>query len=167
KAMGRLLGFLAPYRWRVLLAVALTAPASLLSLPVPLLIQRLIDHAAVTGGLAWLPRYAGGLALVFATQAVVSLAITRIMGPVGLGVVRDLRHRLYARLQRLDLAYYDRTPTGVIVSRLMDDVGAVQAIVGGPSVAILTDLGTTLAILVLLLCRAPGIALVVVIGLMV
>jgi ABC-type multidrug transport system fused ATPase/permease subunit len=167
KAMGRLFAFLAPYRWRVILAVALTAPASLLNLPVPLLVQRLIDQAAAGGGLTLLPAYAGALVLVFAAQAAVSLAIAGVIGPVGLGVVRDLRHRLYARLQRLDLAYYDRTPTGAIVSRLMDDAGAVQTLITGQTLAILTDLGTTLAILVFLLHRAPGIALVAVIGLVV
>src|SRR4051812_10521004 len=87
KAMGRLFAFIAPYRWRVVLAAALTAPASLLNLPVPLLIQGLIDHAAAGGGLARMPAYAGALALVFAAQAAVSLAIARVIGPVGLGVV--------------------------------------------------------------------------------
>ena len=41
-------------------------------------------------------------------------------------VVRDLRHRLYARLQRLSLSWYDRTPAGGIISRLTDDVTAAH-----------------------------------------
>jgi ABC-type multidrug transport system fused ATPase/permease subunit len=160
-ALGRLGGFLAPYRTRVALAIALTVPGSLLTLPAPLLVQAMIDHAATADGLARMPAYVAGLVAVFAAQAGVAVAMTRVIGPVGLGVVRDLRHRLYARLQRMDLAYYDRTPTGVIVSRLMDDVAAVQSLITGQTMAILTDAGTTLAILGILAWRDAGIALVV------
>jgi ABC-type multidrug transport system fused ATPase/permease subunit len=165
--LGRLAGFLAPYRQRVALAIALTVPGSLLSLPAPLLVQAMIDHAAATGGLARLPLYVAGLIAVFAAQAGVAVAMTRVIGPVGLGVVRDLRHRLYARLQRLDLSYYDRTPTGAIVSRLMDDVGAVQSLITSQTMAILTDAGTTLAILAILAWRDAGIALLVALFLLV
>src|SRR5690606_8062609 len=55
-------------------------------------------------------------------------------------------HGIYERLQRLGLAYYDRTPTGAIISRMMDDVGAIQGFVSGQTVTILTDLGTTVAV---------------------
>jgi ABC-type multidrug transport system fused ATPase/permease subunit len=165
--LGRLAGFLAPYRLRVALAIALTVPVSLLSLPAPLLVQAMIDHAAATGGLARMPLYVAGLVAVFAAQAGVAVAMTRVIGPVGLGVVRDLRHRLYARLQRLDLSYYDRTPTGAIVSRLMDDAGAVQSLVTSQTMAILTDAGTTLAILAILAWRDSGIATLVALFLLV
>lgn len=140
------------------LAVGLTVPGSLLSLPGPLLVQAMIDHAATTGGLSRQPLYVAGLVLVFAAQAVLAVAMTRVIGPVGLGVVRDLRHRLYSRLQRMDLSYYDRTPTGAIVSRLTDDVAAVQSLVTSQTMAILTDAGTALAILALLARRDLGIA---------
>jgi ABC-type multidrug transport system fused ATPase/permease subunit len=156
--LHRLAGFLAPYRMRVALAIGLTVPGSLLSLPAPLLVQAMIDRAATRGGLARMPWYFAGLIAVFAAQAGVAVAMTRAIGPVGLGLVRDLRHRLYARLQRLDLSYYDRTPTGAIVSRLMDDVGAVQSLVTGQTMAILTDAGTTLSILAILCWRDAGIA---------
>src|SRR5262245_48865462 len=148
KTTRRIIGLLAPYRWRVGLALALTALTCLLNLPVPLLIQGLVDRVVATGRLSALPLFALGLLAVFAAQAGVSLANTCTIGPVGLGVVRDLRHRLYARLQRLDLAYYDRTPTGAILSRLMDDVAAVQALITSQTLSILTDLGTTVAIAV-------------------
>ena len=76
-----------------------------------------------------------------------------VIGRIGQGVVRDLRHRLYERLQQVGLAYYDRTPSGAIIARVMDDVGAIQVFVTGQTFTILTDLGTTLAIAALLLWR--------------
>src|SRR5205807_2012224 len=118
----RILGLIAPHRRRVVLCLGLTGLVCLLNLPVPLLIQGLVDRVVATGDLTSLPAFAGALLAVFAAQAGVSLVNTSVIGRVGLSVVRDLRHRLYARLQRLSLSYYDQTPTGVIISRLMDDV---------------------------------------------
>ncbi len=146
---------LAPYRGRVGLAFGLTALACLLNLPVPLLVQRLVDGMASGGASVVLPGYTLALLGVFAAQAGVGLANTLVVGAVGLEVVRDLRHRLYARLQCLGLSWYDRTPAGSILSRLMDDVATVQGVVTGQTFVILTDLGTTLAVSLLLLARSP------------
>jgi subfamily B ATP-binding cassette protein MsbA len=159
--LRRIGGWLAPYRGRIALALGLTITACALNLAVPLLVQGLIDRV-VTAGRWWaLPAYAMGLLAVFAGQAGLGMANTFVIGRVGQCVVRDLRHRLYERLQRLSLAYYDRTPTGAIISRMMDDVGALQTFVTGQTVTILTDLGTTVAIAALLLARSGRLALVV------
>src|SRR5262249_30984705 len=104
----RVHGMLVPHRARVLAAFALTALACLLNIPIPLLVQGLVDNV-VGGGAASLPFYAAALLGVFALQAGVGLANTHAIGRVGLEVVRDLRHRLYARLQRVGLSYYDKT----------------------------------------------------------
>jgi subfamily B ATP-binding cassette protein MsbA len=145
----------------VLLAVALTGLSSLLCLPTPLLIQGLVDRVVADRGLSALPWFAAGLLGVFAAQAAVAVATTYVIGPVGLGVVRDLRHALYAQLQRLGLSFYDRTPAGSIISRVMDDVTAVQAVVTSQTLAILTDLGTTAVVSAVLLARDARLAAVV------
>src|SRR3954469_14681766 len=101
----RLAGWLAPYRLRVGLAVGLTALACLLNLPLPLLIQGVVDDVAAGG--RW-PRLLGFILVllaVFGLQAGISLVNTFVIGRVGQGVVRDLRHQLYAQLQRLELSY--------------------------------------------------------------
>ena len=94
-------------------------------------------------------------------QAVLALSNGLLIGRIGQGVVRDLRHQLYDRLQRLSLAYYDKTPSGAILSRVMDDVGAIQIFVTGQTFTILTDLGTMVAISALLLGRDWRLAVVV------
>src|SRR5207253_6609738 len=127
-ALRRLGDLLSPHRGRIALAVGLAVLACLLNLPTPLLIQGLVDHAAGDPAVV-LPACALGLLAVFAAQAGIGMANGCVIGRVGLRVVRDLRHRLYARLQRVGLSYYDRTPAGAILSRLMDDVSAVQALI--------------------------------------
>ncbi len=108
-----------------------------------------------------LPLYLAGLFAVFGLQAGVGFLNTRVVGRLGQGVVRELRHRLYDRVQRLGLTFYDRTPSGSIIARLMDDVSAIQVLVTAQTVQILTDLGTTVIITGLLLGKNYRLALVV------
>ena len=159
--LRRIGGWLTPYRGRMMLALALTTLACLFNLPVPLLVQDLVDRVVTQNRWNALPLYAFALFGVFAMQSVLTFFNSVVIGQVGQGVVRDLRHTLYERLQQLDLAYYDKTSSGAIIARVMDDVGAIQVFVTGQTFTILTDLGTTVAIAALLLVRDWRLALVV------
>jgi ATP-binding cassette subfamily B multidrug efflux pump len=159
--LRRIGGWLAPYRGRMALALALTTLACLFNLPVPLLVQELVDRVVTQNRWNALPWYALALFGVFAVQALLTLCHSLVIGQIGQGVVRDLRHQLYERLQQLGLAYYDKTSSGAIIARVMDDVGAIQLFVTGQTFTILTDLGTTIAVAALLLARDWRLALVV------
>jgi len=158
-AFNRIIVLLRPHHRRLSLAILLTLSACLLSFPVPPLMRTLVDDALPAGATV-VAAYALALLAVYALQASVSLAATGVTGEVGLAVVRDLRHRLYARLQRLSLAYYDRTPPGAIISRLMDDVTAVQSVITTQTLAVLADLGTALVLGGWLLMQSPRLFLV-------
>jgi subfamily B ATP-binding cassette protein MsbA len=142
-----------------LLACGLALLTCLLNLPIPLLVRGLIDRTAAGEGPLVLPAYVSGLLAVCLIQAAVNLGNARIMGRVGLEIARDLRHGLYARLQRIGVSYYDKTPAGVILSRLTDDVTAVQNLISGQTLAILTDLGTAVVVSLLLLWQSPRLFL--------
>ncbi len=159
--LRRVSALIRPYRGQIRLAFGLTVLACLMNLPVPLLVQGLIDHLVRGAALAVLPLYVLGLLLVFGVQTATGVGSSLLMSSAGLGVVRDLRHRLYARMQRLCLSWYDRTPAGSIISRLVDDVAAVQSLITSQSLTILTDLGTTVVISIWLLLTSPRLFLVV------
>ncbi|HTK78380.1 MAG TPA: ABC transporter ATP-binding protein [Gemmataceae bacterium] len=159
-SLRRVGGLLHPYRWRLVLAFGLTALACLLNLALPLLLQRLIDGATAADSSAPLPAYAVGLLAAYATQAGATAGAVAVAGGVGLSVVRDLRRRLYAHLQELPLSYYDSTPTGAVISRVTDDVAAVQVVVGCSTLTAVTELGTALAVAGLLLWESPRLFLV-------
>ena len=142
-------------------ALALTTVACLLNLPAPLLIQGLVDQVIGSGRWQILPLYAITFLGVCALQAGFNRANTLVIGRLGQSVVRDLRHCLYEKLQRLDIAYFDRTATGSIISRVMDDVAAIQTLVTTQAVTILTDLGTASVVSTMILCRSAPVALVV------
>ncbi len=161
-SLRRLGGLLAPYRKRILFALALTVLACVLSLPIPLLMQALVDQVLQAGRVAVLPWILLSLLFVYLAQAGANLTSGLVIGRVGLEVVRELRHRLYHRLQRFSLAYYDKTPAGAILARVMDDVAAVQGLVTSQTLTILTDLGTTAVILIWFACCHPLLLAVVV-----
>jgi ABC-type multidrug transport system fused ATPase/permease subunit len=161
--LRRIGGWLSPYRRQVFVALFLTALACLFNLPVPLLVQGLVDRIVTQNRWNALPLYAVLLLCVFVTQALLALANGLVIGRIGQGVVRDLRHKLYERLQQLSLAYYDKTSSGAIIARIMDDVGAISVFVTSQTFTILTDLGTTLAIAGLLVWRNWRLAAAVVV----
>lgn len=158
----RIRDWLRPYGQWVGLASFLTAVAVVVNMQSPLIVQGLVDDVVAPRAWNQLPWYAAALLGVFVAQAAIGFANTMVVGHVGQRLVRDMRHKLYERLQQLSLGYYDRTPTGSVISRMMDDVGAVQTFVTGQTFTILTDLGTTFAISGLLFWRNWRLALVVV-----
>ena len=156
----RIWHWLQPYRHWVLVASLLTGLACVLNLAAPLLVQELIDQVITAGHWERLPFYPLALFAVFVGQAILGMVNGLVISHVGQSLVRNLRHEVYDKLQRLGLSYYDKTPTGSIIARIMDDVGAIQMFVTGQSFSILTDLATTLAITVLLFTRNFRLALV-------
>jgi ABC-type multidrug transport system fused ATPase/permease subunit len=148
-------GLLRPHRRRVALAAALTAAGCLLTLAVPLLVQRAVDHAAgrpsMPVGVA-----AGLLAAAVLAQAGCGLAATAVMGRVAADVACRLRRRVYERLLRAEAG----AAPGVMLSRLTDDVACVQNLVSAQTVGVLTDLGTAAVVAGWLLWHSPPLFLV-------
>jgi ABC-type multidrug transport system fused ATPase/permease subunit len=161
KTLSRIGRWLAPYRGRMTLALILTTLACLAILAVPLLVQELVDRVVTQNRWNALPVYAIALFGIFGAQTVLTFFNSLIVGQIGQGIVRDLRHLLYERLQQLDLAYYDKTSSGTIIARVMDDVGSIQVFITGQTFTILTDLATTVAIAALLFTRSWRLALLV------
>lgn len=127
----------------------------------PLIVQGLVDDVVAPQRWDRLPVFASAFAAVLMAQALIGFANTLVVGHVGQRLVREMRHQLYERLQELSLGFYDKTPTGAIISRMMDDIGAIQTFITGQTFTILTDLGTTLAISLLLVSRNWRLALMV------
>lgn len=157
----RIRGWLAPYKRWVVLASFFTTLGVLVNMQGPLIVQGLVDDVVAPQRWDRLPLFASAFAAVLMAQALIGFANTLVVGHVGQRLVREMRHQLYERLQELSLSFYDKTPTGAIISRMMDDIGAIQTFITGQTFTILTDLGTTLAISLLLVSRNWRLALMV------
>src|SRR3954467_7223208 len=125
----RLLGFLRPYRRGVVLSGALAACAMAMTAAIPWLTGRAIDQmrAGDRSGLRTL-----ALAVLAAGVLRIAMTVARrlIAGRVSLGVELDLRQRMYAHFQSLELAFFDRQQTGQLMSRATVDLQSVRFFLG-------------------------------------
>jgi ABC-type multidrug transport system fused ATPase/permease subunit len=151
----------APHKTRVLLALSLAVLACLFSLASPLLVEQVLTRAGERHGLAVLLAPALMLLVVVMVQAVASTGNSWLLATVALDVVRSLRRQLYEQLQRMPLAWFDRTPTGAIMSRLTEDVSVVQNLASGQTLVTLLDISTAIAAAGWLASRSWKLAAVV------
>ena len=164
----RVWGFAKPYRGTITLFLSAIVVAALLALVPPLVVRRILDvaipNAQADGNRApiwWLAAIAVVAALA---DAVLQIVQRWCSARVGEGLIADLRRSLYAKVQRLPLAFFTRTPTGTITSRLNNDVvGAQSAVTStlGSVVSNVIVLVTTLATMLLLEWRLTLLALIV------
>jgi ATP-binding cassette, subfamily B, multidrug efflux pump len=151
RLMRRLLRYLGPYRWRVVLAVATLFVIAGLELIGPLLLAYALDHAIPDGDTRLLAilagAYLGALCLSFLLEYVQTLLTTWI----GQRVMYDLRVELFAHLQRLSLRFFDRNPVGRLMTRVTNDVEALNELFTTGVVTIFGDVFTLVFIFAALL----------------
>ncbi|MFT4231928.1 MAG: ABC transporter ATP-binding protein [Leucobacter sp.] len=118
-----------PYRGQLTVIVALVLVSAGLGILPPLLTQRVFDDGLFPPSgdpqltvLGWL---VGAMVAVFVLSAGLGIVQTLFTARVGNRVMGDLRERLFSHLQRMELGFFTRTKTGVIQSRLQNDVGGV------------------------------------------
>jgi ATP-binding cassette subfamily B protein len=162
KPLRALLPFLKPY-WRVLVLAAgalLVAAAAQLALPVAL--RFLIDEGLAARDAATINRYF----LLFLAAAVVfgSFAALRFYLVTWLGerVVADVRNAVYAKVIRMDPAFFEVTRTGEVLSRLTADTTLVQSIAGVGISITLRSAVTLVGSLVMLVATSPRLTLMIV-----
>src|SRR3954466_5385661 len=122
----RVLGFAKPHRRPISLFLLLTVFDAALVVVTPLLVKRIVDDGILKQDTALVV----GLALVAAGVALVDAGFAVSMGylssRIGEGLIYDLRTSVFAHVQRLSLAFFTRTQTGALVSRLNNDVIGAQ-----------------------------------------
>jgi ATP-binding cassette, subfamily B, multidrug efflux pump len=160
RLMRRMLRYLAPYRWQVLGAVLLLVSAAALQIVGPWLIQVALDDAIPGGDTGLL----GTLAVAYLVAALASFGLEYLQALLttwlGQRVMFDLRAEIFEKLQELDLAYYDRTPVGRLMTRITSDVETLNELFSSGVVAIFGDLFTLIFIVSAMLLMDWQLALV-------
>jgi ATP-binding cassette subfamily B protein len=137
-----------PYRARLSAVLALILLSAGLGMVSPFLLRQVLDTAIPdrdTTLLTWL--VVGMIGISIATGAL-SVAQTWISNVVGQRVMHDLRSAVYRHLQRLSLAFFTRTRTGEVQSRIANDIGGVQNVVTTTATSIVSNVTTVIAALV-------------------
>src|SRR5918993_3689048 len=142
----RLLKYLRPYVWWLVPALLLTLLANGLGVVQPKFVQYAIDEGILKSAhsvLVWIALAFLGAKLL---QFGVSYVQTVILESVGQRVMYDLRAELYAKLQRQEVAYFDRNPVGRVMTRLTSDVDALNELFTSGVIEGLGDVVTIFAI---------------------
>jgi len=151
RLVKRLLTYVRPYRPLVAGALVLIAIEAGMQLVGPLLTRWVIDRALPAKDTGLLVKVAFAYSVMLLVQFGAAYGETILTNLLGQRVMRDLRAQLFARLQRLPIAYFDRTPVGRLVTRVTSDVEALNELFTSGVVAGLGDLFTLLAISVVML----------------
>lgn len=156
-ARALLWSLLRPYRCAVLLMVVAIVVENAARLAVPMLAQRGIDRGippiAADGSIRQLSMIVAALAAVVLTQAVSRMLFLQSSGKIGQRMLLELRRRVFRQFQRLDVGFHERYTSGRVVSRLTNDVDAIQEMLltgfDGLVGAALTMAGTAVLLVVL------------------
>jgi ATP-binding cassette, subfamily B, bacterial len=141
----RIAALFRPYRGRlgaVLLLIVVSAGLGMVS---PFLLRDILDVAIPENDDGLLALLVGGMIAVAVATGVLSVGQTWLSNVVGQQVMHDLRAQVYRHLQRLSLAFFTRTRTGEIQSRIANDIGGVQNVVTSTATSIVSSATTVLA----------------------
>ncbi|QWC87036.1 ABC transporter ATP-binding protein/permease [Nocardioidaceae bacterium] len=141
----RILAFASPQKRLIGVFLALVVVDASTVVVVPLLAQRIIDDAIVPGDTGLVALYASLMAVAAVFTAVVSIGLGWMSSRIGEQLIYDLRGRVFGHVQRMSLAFFTRTQTGALVSRLNNDViGAQRAFTS----ALSSTVANTIAVVV-------------------
>jgi ATP-binding cassette subfamily B protein len=144
----RVLRLFRPYRWSLLFVAVLVGASSLVSLVNPFLIRAIIDEALPQGRTGLLTLLALGMIVVSVANSSFSVSQTYVSTKVGQRVMHDLRTAVYSHLQRMSLAFFTRTRTGEVQSRIANDIGGMQATVTTTATTLVSNLTTVVATII-------------------
>ena len=159
EVVTRMLQYLKPYRWRMLLALFLTIVESGLTLLSPYLLKEATDNYILIGDFPGLVRIAIYLGLTFIGLYFVSSAQRYVISWVGQRMLAKLRSDLFRHLQRLQQGYHDRNIVGVTVSRVINDVAEINELFSQGVITLIGDLLVLIGIIVVMLTMSPKLAL--------
>ena len=146
--MRRLLQYMRPYRWSVVLALALVAIVTPLELAPPIIFKSAIDkyftpfvNGAITEGAAW--SGVKWISLIFLGVLIFDFLAQyiqiRIMQRVGQETMYDMRTEIFRHIQRLPMSYFDRNPVGRLLTRVTTDVDALNDLFAAGVVTMIND----------------------------
>ncbi len=160
--VGRIAAFASPYRRRIAVLVALLAFDAALGAAVPLLFRSIINDGILgerPGLVVVLASIAAGIAVV---DAGLSLIERWFSSAIGEGLIFDMRTKVFSHIQRMPIAFFTRTQTGALISRLDNDVLGAQSAFTATLTSVVTNVftvGITLGVMFMLSWKITLVAL--------
>ena len=155
-----MIGLLRPYRGRVALTGVAIVASTAAGLAPPYLAGQAIDAAIVTGDTSTLTLIVIAFLGVAAVYAVATYAQTYLVGWVGTRALQDLRERVFSHLQSMSIGFFTRRSPGVLISRMTNDIEALNQLVTSGVVTLISSVMTLVGVVVILLLLDLQLALV-------
>ncbi len=144
----RVVGLFGAYRVRLAAVLGLIVFSSGLSMVSPFLLRAVLDEAIPHGNTTLLSELVGGMIAIAIATSAISVWQTYISNAIGQRVMHDLRAAVYRHLQRLSLAFFTRTRTGEVQSRIANDIGGIDSVVTTTATSIAQNATTVIATIV-------------------
>lgn len=165
--LGRIAGLFAPYRAQLTVTIILVFVSAAISVLPPLLTKQAFDRGLFpAGGVPDVPVLIELVSIMVAlwiSSAALGVWQTWLTATVGNNVMGALRIRLFGHLQAMELAFFTRTKTGVIQSRLQNDVGGVSGVLSNTISSVIGNTVTVMAAFVSMLVLSWQLTVVAVI----
>jgi subfamily B ATP-binding cassette protein MsbA len=161
KAMPEIWKLVQPRKWLLLAGLLLVAINRVAGLVLPFLTKPFVDQVITKHIGDLLPRLVVEVFLATLVQAITSFSNTQLLSKAAQRMIADLRQQVQQHVGRLAVSFYDANRTGVLVSRIMNDVEGVRNLVGTGLVEFVGGLLTAFMAFFFLLHRAPKMTLIV------
>ncbi|MFB8370022.1 ABC transporter ATP-binding protein [Pseudarthrobacter sp. NPDC055928] len=151
ETLKRVLGFARPHRGKLIAFVTLSVVMAFLAVATPVLAGQVVDAIVAQAGTDQVIRLAVLIAVVAVAEAGLGLVSRWLSSTIGEGVIVDLRTKVFDHVQKMPIAFFTRTRTGALVSRLNNDViGAQSAFAGTLSGVVSNVVALVLTLIVML-----------------
>ena len=164
KTVKRILGYVGPYWFFVILSLLCAAVSAGAGLLIPIITGDVLDLLIGPGQVVWeaLPRLLGYIAVAAVLAAAAQQALAVCNNRITFSICRDLRAQVSSKLQKLPLSYLDTHPSGDLVSRMVGDVDAFADGLLMGFTQLFTGVITLLGTLIIMLTLNPWITAIVV-----
>jgi len=147
-ALRRLVAYLAPFRTGLIGVLVLVVIYTILGLLGPYMIGMAIDDYIIPGRIDELPIIAGWMLIVYVGTNVLQAWAGRSMAAISQRALQGLRQDLFTHLQRLPMQFFDRNPAGQLMSRLTNDIDAINQAVSQNVTALVASVLSLVGILI-------------------
>jgi ATP-binding cassette subfamily B protein len=144
----RIMALFAPYRVRLSAVIALIIFSSGLAMISPFLLRAVLDTALPERNGTLLTELVLGMIAIAIITSALTVWQTYISNVIGQRVMHDLRAAVYRHLQRMSLAFFTRTRTGEVQSRIANDIGGIDSVVTTTATSIAQNVTTVIATIV-------------------
>lgn len=142
----RLLEMVKPHWGKLFLAMIFMIFVSLLTAGQAFLVKPALDDVFLKRDSKMLIFLPIAIIILFTLKGIFDYLQTYLMNYVGLKIVSDIREKLYNHIQNLSLSFFTQTPTGILISRITNDVNLIQASVSNALTGLIKDSFTILAL---------------------